>query len=72
MEWISVKDKFPDYERYAIVWHTGLQLSQNCFYNGQDKWVNFNTPGYELQYYSPEQITHWMYWPEQPEELNGK
>ncbi len=72
MEWISVKDQLPGYENYVIIWHDGLGVSRNSFYNGKDKWVNFKTPDFEVQYYHPEQITHWMYWPSEPKELNGR
>lgn len=69
MEWFSIQDGLPMYEKYVIIWHDGLKVSRSSFYNGEDKWVNFKTPGFEVQYYDPEDITHWMYWPDQPKEL---
>jgi hypothetical protein len=72
MNWTATKNKLPGYESYIIVWHNSLKVSRDTFYNGKDKWVNFKTVGSEVEYYEPEQITHWMYWPSQPEELNGK
>lgn len=74
MEWINVNYKLPDHECYVIVWNKGMDIDYNSFFSGQDdtgknKWINFKTPGFEVKYFDPEEITHWMHRPTKPRGL---
>lgn len=58
-EWISVKDKTPEYGAVVLVWDDGG-------FAYIDTWV-----GHTWKYGGDFGVTHWMPLPEPPEEVTG-
>ena len=64
-EWISVKDKLPDYFTSVLVWCPGNKCIYAAYRNARQEWYTFDDTiaGHVVV----NMVTHWMPMPQPPE-----
>ncbi len=64
MEWISVKDRFPEKDITVLTWDGDYIETMAYWYDENNKQVWFSPPAPPKDY-----ITHWMPLPEPPKKI---